>query len=73
MSTESPTGCNLKSGPTLHLSGKKKYLEYVSSLVVLDSPAEAPEYGRHLVRVEEREQTVQQHLQLHRNSVETLP
>jgi hypothetical protein len=58
----------------LHLSGKNdEYLEYVSSLVVLDSPAEAPEYGRHLVRVEEREETVQQHLQLHRNCVETLP
>ena len=41
------------------------YLEDVSPLVVLDGPPEAAQHGCDLLGAEQREQAVQQHLQLH--------
>ena len=48
------------------------YLEYVSPVIVLDGPAESPEDSSHLLLAEQREEAVQQHLQLHRHRVESL-
>lgn len=50
----------------------KAYLEYVASLVVLYGPPEAPQHCRNLLGVEEREEAIQQHLQLHRHRMEAL-
>ena len=48
-----------------HFSINASHLEDVPPLVVLDGPPEPAQHGRDLLGAEQREQAVQQHLQLH--------
>ena len=47
-------------------------LEYVSALVVLDGPPKTPQHGSDLFWVEQREEAVEEHFQLHWHSMEAL-
>ena len=47
-----------------HYSINDSHLEDVPPLVVLDGPPEPAQHGRDLLGAEQREQAVQQHLQL---------